>query len=130
MSHPLNDLVWCKIAPSPIHGVGIFAIRDIPKGTELAGGEYVYRKDEEETLLPEIRALIQDHYSHLELMSIMPNPNRDAYLQCFMNHSDDANSDGHHALRDIAKGEEVTENYKKLSRPLGEAAHEYFKAFI
>ena len=27
------ERVYCKLAPSPIHGVGIFAIKDIPKGT-------------------------------------------------------------------------------------------------
>jgi len=31
-----------------------------------------------------------------------------------MNHSSDANSDGHIALRDIKKGEEITENYNRL----------------
>ncbi len=31
----LEDLqnTWCKLAPSHIQGVGVFAIRDIPKGT-------------------------------------------------------------------------------------------------
>ena len=27
------DRVYCRLAPSKIHGVGVFAIRDIPKGT-------------------------------------------------------------------------------------------------
>ena len=34
----VNTLIkWVntRIAPSPIHGVGVFAIKDIPKGTKL-----------------------------------------------------------------------------------------------
>lgn len=31
----LNKTVWCKLGPSKIHGVGVFAIRDILKGQKL-----------------------------------------------------------------------------------------------
>lgn len=130
MSHPLNDVVWCKLAPSPIHGVGVFAIRDIPAGTQLSGGYKMYAHKGKSFILPEIMDLMLDHYCNLDEMWALPNPNHDVELQCFMNHSEDANSDGHVALRDIKKGEEVTENYKKLATPLSKDAREHYKDFI
>ena len=35
----INSEVWATLASSTIHGVGVFAIRDIPKGTKLADGQ-------------------------------------------------------------------------------------------
>jgi SET domain-containing protein len=29
----LNEEVYCRLKPSPIHGIGVFAIKDIPIGT-------------------------------------------------------------------------------------------------
>lgn len=40
-----ND-VYCKIAPSPIHGVGVFALKDIPQNT------IVFRSDIEWVKVP------------------------------------------------------------------------------
>ena len=34
-SQILNSSVWATIKPSKLHGVGVFAIRDIPKGTVI-----------------------------------------------------------------------------------------------
>jgi len=31
----IKNNVYCRLKPSPIHGVGTFAIRNIPKGTKL-----------------------------------------------------------------------------------------------
>jgi hypothetical protein len=44
-----------------------------------------------------------------------------------MNHSEDANSDGEFALRDIKKGEEVTENFKKLVDQMHYASQDHMK---
>jgi len=30
----LQTEVYCRLGVSPIHGIGVFAIRDIPKGTQ------------------------------------------------------------------------------------------------
>jgi SET domain-containing protein len=30
----LKNKVYCRIAPSPLHGVGVFAVRRIPKGAD------------------------------------------------------------------------------------------------
>ena len=118
----INDVVWCKLAPSPINGVGVFAIRDIPKGNELAGGEAEYPLQE---VLPEIMEIIQSHHSETERADFLYNPNRDVWMQCFVNHSSDPNSDGIRATRDIKKGEEITEDYTK-GEPLGEKALKHF----
>lgn len=128
MSHPLNDVVWCKLAPSPIHGVGVFAIRDIPKGTELAGGGDYYERGNEADILPEIMALMRDRWCRLDACEVLPNPNWDAVLQRFMNHSKAPNSDGVHALEDIRKGDEITEAYTSFD--LGPEAIDHYKKFL
>lgn len=122
--HPLNHVVWCRIAPSPIHGVGVFAIRDIPKGTKVAGGNSYYSRTNEEYILPEIWAIMQDRWCLLEKSEVLPNPNWDAVLQRFMNHSATPNTDGFCALRDIKKGEEVTEDFTSFD--LGPKARAYY----
>lgn len=123
----LNSTVWCRLGASPIHGVGVFAIRDIPKGQQItdynhsniADGVPLLECDESEFvhILEEIRELILDRMlydasvkSKLKFVS----PNHDQCLQSFMNHSDDPNTDGLRALRDIKKGEEVTEDFHQL----------------
>ena len=117
----LNSTVWCTLAPSKIHGVGVFAIRDIPKGQRLTD----YPKEKEllplseadlELVAPEILSLLLDKMTNPEGTTVYKfySPNSEQVLQSFMNHSTEANSDGFVALRDIKKGEEVTENYLAL----------------
>lgn len=122
----LNKTTWAKLGVSK-HGVGVFAIRDIPKGTRITdytvkeviegkNGDITITIEEFESLLPEIKELILDrtifnkinNKTHLRFFA----PNYNQILQCFINHSDDNNSDGEYALRDIKKGEEITESYR------------------
>jgi SET domain-containing protein len=111
----LNDTVWATIAPSSIHGVGVFAIRDIPKGQKInaQGGTGEWIRTDLAKVEPEVRKLILqrwplevDGYPYL-------SPNDDAILISFMNHSKEPNYDKQtdEALRDIKKGEEITEDY-------------------
>ncbi len=119
----LNDTVWCKLGVSPTHGVGVIAIRNIKKGTMISDYSYadlnkpktIFDLSEEEfmTILPEIRTLILDRMLFEERF-IFISPNADQNLRSFMNHADDANSDGIYALRDIATGEEVTQDYRQF----------------
>lgn len=120
----LNQSVWCKIAPSKIHGIGVFAIRDIPKGTKLTDhtiwaiqkNKY-YEMDAKEfmQIIPEIRSLILDRMIFPnEDKLVFVSPNHDQILRSFMNHSKTANSDGEVALFDILKGEEITEDFTTL----------------
>lgn len=131
----LNTTVWARLGPSVIHGVGVFAIRDIPKGTQITDFNLndfrnqrplrINYKDFEK-ILPEIRALILDYVTFLYHKKIPEfsffSPNQNACLQSFMNHSDKPNSDGVWSLKAIKKGEEITENYRDLLH--GNVAHE------
>jgi|TARA_Y100000310_G_scaffold335706_1_gene418428 SET domain-containing protein len=117
MINKLNDIVWCKLGASSIDGVGVFAIRDIPKGQKLycEGREDItlIQSDNLEQLLPEIKEIILQRWPLAEKGDYFFNPNDDARLLSFINHSNDPNYnvDNDTALKDIKKGEEITEYY-------------------
>jgi SET domain-containing protein len=115
----LNNTVYCKLGASPIHNIGVFAIRDIPADQKITDyvpnkpyAQYALTEEEFALLAPEVQALIQQQ-------TIFPNgrllyfdsPNCHQVLECFMNHSDTPNSNGIRTLREIKKGEELTKNY-------------------
>ena len=112
----LNDTVWATLKPSPVHGIGVFAIRDIPIGTKL----YASVVDREsawwigtDELLPEIKQLVLQRWVLASKGAPYPSPNSDALLTSFMNHSDTPNYDYRtdRAMRDIKAGEEIFEDY-------------------
>ena len=119
----LDMTVKCKIASSSIHGVGVFAIRNILKGERL------YVKPDAPTprkwynvpyssfgkLFPEVRELILERWPAVINGSLFLSPNECWPLQ-WMNHSDEPNYDlrNDSALRDIKKGEEITEDYRLM----------------
>jgi hypothetical protein len=121
----LNSTVWATLRKSPIHNVGVFAIRDIPEGTPITdytdyGDTHIQNiltPQEIEKIYPEIRKLILDRivflkgYNNLQFFS----PNCDAKLQSWMNHSKTPNTTGTHTLRNIKKGEELTEDFKEIA---------------
>jgi hypothetical protein len=111
----LNKTVWCKLAPSKIHkgGIGLIAIRDIPKGTTICQGDSTfYQLTEEEMnkykLKKAIKHLILDRN---QSSNIFQSPNMDMQHQAFMNHSNTPNSNGWSSNQLIKKGDEITENY-------------------
>lgn len=109
----LNDTVWCTLAPSPIHGIGVFALRDIPKGQKMYCGEGQLRllpPSNLEGILPDIQVLIKQRWPYHDKAPFL-SPNDDARLVSFMNHSATPNWQDDVALRDITKGEEITEDY-------------------
>lgn len=114
----LNETVWATLRPSPIHGIGVFAIRDIPKGTEVVPASdfrlLTLTPGELDMLHPSVRALILDRTVFNDWQSTFKvcSPNDEARLRSFMNHSDTPNCDGAVALYDIAEGEEITEDYR------------------
>jgi len=122
----INSTVWATLRKSPIHNIGVFAIRDIPKGTRITDNEsYKARhtpntlsRDELDMIHPEIRKLILDRTTYsISHSTEFPfySPNCDAVLQAWMNHSDKPNTTGTETLRHIKKGEELTENYNTLA---------------
>ena len=114
----LNEVVKIRLAPSSIHGVGVFAMRDIKKGEKIYSDIIPHQFDIPYKMLKrldtEIRDIILGHFplilggSHF----MYPVTKMSAYL----NHSEDANYDAvkDEALRPIKKGEEVTENYRLI----------------
>src|SRR3990167_8503134 len=110
----LNETVWCKIAPSAIHGIGIFAIRDVPQGTKIwtMTGE-VFEAEDFTGFVEEVKNLICDYHTFSDKFKMrFFSPNDFFVPMAFMNHSETPNSKEYLALRDIKKGEEITEDYE------------------
>lgn len=118
----INKTVLATLAPSPIHGVGVFAVQDIPKG---AG---VYLRWEHRGLLqttlselkPEVKRIIIQRWPPVNDGYPFLHPHEDVNLPSFINHSDDPNysQSGDRALKDIKAGEEITQNYGKYKDSL------------
>lgn len=117
MIEELNETVKCKLAPSKIHGIGVFAIRDIKQGERMfcrgMPNTRWYKLESLEGLIPEVKKLIRQRWALAEEGQPFQSPNDDARLISFMNHSDTPNYDKYNdtALEDIKKGEEVLEDY-------------------
>src|SRR3990167_311244 len=111
----LNETVWCRLAPSKIHGLGVFAIRDINKGTLVwrrYGSLFNVPRDMFDQIDQAVRELILTLHLFSETSVFFYSPNDIVMLMAFMNHANPPNTDENAALRDIAKGEEITENYE------------------
>lgn len=113
----LDEITKVRVAPSSIHGVGLFAMRDIKKGQKLYTGTTpevfdvpykLFRK-----LRPEVSAHILSRWPQIVNGSHFLS---DCMLAVYLNHSDQANYDAKadKVLKDIKKGEEVTEDYRKI----------------
>ena len=126
MSGWRSELV--EVRPSPVHGLGIFALKSIPTGTRwwsIEVGETIAISRAQFAALAQsastpatdaMMAGIQTYSIYLkahDLMVLIPDNGR------FVNHSDVPNSAAgvngtllySVALRDIAVGEEITEDY-------------------
>lgn len=119
----LNQTVWARLAPSEVNGIGVFAIRDIPKGqfyTNYFTENYrdtakVFNEEDLNNALPEIRNLVLNLMLFEQNMPIaFYSPNMYAYLRSFLNHSNTPNTDGFKTTQHIKKGEELTENYNTV----------------
>lgn len=134
----LNSTVYCTLAPSPIHGIGVFAIRDIPAGTPytdctnnnvILTKYYTFTDSQFRDMHPEIQKLILDRTIFEPNCVEFLSPNSDAILRSFMNHSADPNTDGVYTLRDIKKGEELTENFFALVPNMHPVSRKHFQHF-
>lgn len=114
----LNTYVKTYIGPSKIHGVGVFALRDIPEGSKLFADMtprlYDLPHKEFQNLLPEIAQYIIERFPTVVKGSLFGYP--DTRVVAFMNHSDKPNYDAINdvVLRQIEKGEEITEDYRLI----------------
>lgn len=114
----LNAYVLTRLASSSIHGVGVFALKDIPKGsrlfTDIAMRIYNLPFGYFEYLRPEVKQILLERWPQIVNGSNFIYP--DTRIQAFMNHSEDPSYDAVNdiTLKDIKEGEEVTENYKLI----------------
>ena len=114
----LNRETWARLAPSPIHGVGVFALADLKKGQKLYLDQmptlYNIRYADFGKLRPEVKQILLERWPQIVNGSKFISP--DTRFQAYMNHSDDPNYDAFTdiATRDIAEGEEITEDYRLI----------------
>lgn len=121
--HQLKHATYVMIKPSPLHGIGVFAIRDIPKGTKNifseGVGEWIKISKEEVAALPMAsRDLIENHCLFDDDCYFVPDYGfKLVDLVIYLNHSETPNvssiNDGEffEALRDIKEGEELLVDY-------------------
>lgn len=119
----LAEATYVMIKASPVHGIGVFAIRDIPKGTQdifsQGVGEWIeVSKEEVEALPKHSRDLVENHCLFDEQSYFIPDYGfKLVDLVIYLNHSDTPNvvsiNDGERfeAIRDIKVGEELFVDY-------------------
>ncbi len=126
----LEENVYCRLRPSKVHGIGVFAIRDIPKGQELFKNFLSYNL----TALPleELKKNPKIDESVLQLAwDVYPVFKGKLYayraglnaidISFFLNHSEkpnvttDEESDAFFAARRIKKGEELFSDHRTYS---------------
>jgi SET domain-containing protein len=119
----LASSTYVMIKPSPLHGIGVFAIRDIPKGTSnifsKGVGDWIKVSKEEVDALPQhSKDLIENHCLFDEDHYFIPDYGfKLVDLVIYLNHSETPNvislNDGEEfeAIRDIAIGEELLVDY-------------------
>jgi len=121
-----NTSVMLK--PSPIEGVGVFAVCDIPKGSRNMFSppdpqdEWIpIPKAEIDLLPPHARFLVENYCLYDETCYFVPSHGfKKMDLALFINHSDDPNirsiDDGNYfeATRDIRAGEELVIDYGEI----------------
>lgn len=114
----INKLVRYKLAPSEIHGVGVFATEDIKKGDILYMDSQPNLFDLPYSRFKRLNKQAQE--TILGQFPLIPEGSHFIYpttrFTAFLNHSDKPNYDAINdkALCDIKEGEEITENYKKI----------------
>jgi SET domain-containing protein len=122
-------LVRTRVAPSAIHGMGLFAVDVIPKGTAV----WRFEKGFDREFSPEeFAALPADAQAHIRWFAYVDRDTGGRVLSgdhtCFMNHAPDPNTGAildavppitTLALRDIAAGEELTCDYQAFDAEAG-----------
>ncbi len=122
----LQSQTYVMIKPSPLHGIGVFAIRDISKGTKdifsEGFGDWIKVSKEEVDALPiHSRELIENYCLFDEDSYFIPEYGfKLVDLVIYLNHSETPNvkslNDGEQfeALVDIKAGEELLVDYATI----------------
>ena len=124
--HQLQTDTYVMLKPSPVHGIGVFAIKNIPKGCRSifsqGVGQWIKLSFKEVELLPEhSRNLIETYCLYDEENYFVPDYGFKLMdLVLYLNHSAEPNvtsiNDGEYfeALREIRAGEELLVNYGSI----------------
>ena len=125
----LNNNTYLMIRPSPIEGIGVFAIRDIPKGCRNMFSHPANEKEDwikiprtEVDILPaHSKQLVETYCLYDDENYFIPEYGfKKMDLVNFLNHSDTPNiisiNEGEffETLRDIVNGEELLVDYGEL----------------
>lgn len=122
----LHNEVYCRLMPSPSHGVGVFAISDIPAGTDpflgCWNGDYVPITEEQLSELKEgVQNMVRAYCVLQEGVWYVPEIGLNRVdLSFFINHSSQPNvatkdGEGFFTIRDIKMGEELLVDYNTYS---------------
>lgn len=114
----LDEVVKVRVAPSSIHGVGVFAMRDIKRGEKLYTDAVPHAFDVPykmfKKLRPDVAETILGRWPQIVNGSHFFWP--DTQMAAFLNHSDNPNYDAKNdkTLKKIRAGEEITEDYRLI----------------
>lgn len=123
---------YVMLKPSPVHGIGVFAIRDIPKGcrsifSKGTGGWVRISFEEVEQLPAHSRNLIETYCLYDETHYFVPDYGFKLMdLALYLNHSSTPNiasvneGESFEALRDINTGEELLVDYGTIAEGLSD----------
>ena len=116
-----HEGVYARIGRSRVHGVGVVAIRDIPAGTLVFGGESERVAWVSRAAVRRLPATVRILYEDFGMVSgeklgVPPSLNM-LSVGWYVNHSDRPNVEAgddarFRALRRIRKGEELTADYR------------------
>ena len=127
--HIIQNTTYCKIGVSEVHGIGVIAIRDIPKGVDpflsLGSNNRFLCLTEEEinTLDKDIQDHLRSYYIRTEgTYPVMAKGFNEVCIFGYMNHSDNPNMGLYMknesellpfvTLKDIKAGEELFWDYR------------------
>ena len=122
----LREDIYCRIGRSKIHGVGVIAIRKIPKGInpfkKVTDFDLIrFKKKELKRLNPQVKKMMSDFLSLDRDDILVPTTGLNVLDVSFhMNHSKKPNvivgkNEDFFAARDIKEGEELTVDYSTFS---------------
>ena len=123
---------YVMLKPSPVHGIGVFAIKDIPKGcrsifSKGTGGWVRLSFEEVEQLPAHSRNLVETYCLYDETHYFVPDYGFKLMdLVLYLNHSSTPNiasvneGEEFEALRDIKEGEELLVDYGTIADGLSD----------
>lgn len=122
----LTHDTYAMLKPSTLHGIGVFAIRDIPSGTRTIfskeQGDWITVSRQEVDALPQhTKQLVENHCLYDDENYFLPGYGFKLMdLAVYLNHSENPNlvsiNDGEYfeAIQDIQSGEELLIDYGTL----------------